>query len=75
MLKNFREKKKEKQYATLSQLTKELKKSKDFVEYFNPQTPQGYYLFYFNPIIDTNILHRDIIKNLNEAYLSSIREY
>ncbi|WP_449537676.1 spore germination protein [Ferdinandcohnia sp. Marseille-Q9671] len=63
----FKQKKKqEKEYTTISELLVDLKKSKDFVEYYNPQSPQGFYIYYFSSIVDSEILHRDILKNVNE---------
>ncbi|MFT4416441.1 spore germination protein [Fredinandcohnia humi] len=71
MLKHFSKKKQEKEYATLSDLLTKCKTSKDFVEYV---TPQGYILYYFNTLIDSTVLHHDILENLNLSTVSTIEE-
>lgn len=71
---NFFNQKKKKSFSTLAELTKDLKKSNDFVETFIPQSNQGYFLSYYQTIIDSNILHDDVIEKLQETTLSSLEQ-
>lgn len=55
-------------------MIKDLKKSNDFVETFIPQNNQGYFLAYYQTIVDSNILHDDVIEKLHKTTLTKLEE-
>ncbi|PGB02621.1 spore germination protein [Bacillus toyonensis] len=48
------------------------KKSGDFVHFNNPQSYRPFWISYFGSLIDVEILHRDILPNLNQTALDSL---
>ncbi|MDQ0219891.1 spore germination protein [Peribacillus cavernae] len=62
------------QDQSLFALINQFKQSGDFVHFYNPQSPQPFWISYFSSLIDVEILHRDILPYLNTIKLSSLEE-
>jgi hypothetical protein len=47
------------------------RKTKDFVQYYNSETTSPFYIAYFQSLIDSNVLHNDILANLLDASITT----
>lgn len=70
---NFKHKRKQ-SHSTLADMLTDFKKSNDFVDTFIPQGNQGYFLSYFETIVDSKILHDDVIEKLQETPIASLED-
>lgn len=54
-------------------LVKHMQKSNDFMYYKNDKTEKPFYVLYYMSLVDTEILHRDILPYLNNESLTSLQ--
>lgn len=73
MRKWFRNKSVQQEQSLFSQINY-YKQSSDFVHYYNPKSPQPFWITYFNSLIDMEILHRDLLPYLNKTSPVSLEE-
>ncbi|WP_082631334.1 spore germination protein [Gracilibacillus massiliensis] len=59
---------------SLKSLVNQMKKSNDFIHYKNQQSPNPFYINYFMSLVDTEILHRDILPYLNREAITSLEK-
>ncbi|TLS38153.1 spore germination protein [Pseudalkalibacillus caeni] len=71
----FGKKNKETNVETLDSLLKELKASSDFIHFHYEQSPHGYWISYFQTLVESKILHRDILPYVNKETLKSLEKF
>ncbi|MCM3718429.1 spore germination protein [Fictibacillus phosphorivorans] len=71
---NWFKKSSKKEEHTLPQVLEYLKKSGDFLDFQNPQSPTPYWISYFRSLVDAEIIHRDILPYLNKTTIKKIEE-
>jgi hypothetical protein len=59
---------------SLFKVIQHFKKSGDFIDFHNPQSPVPYWISYFGSLIDAEILHRDILPFLNKSSIKKLDE-
>ncbi|WP_163536266.1 spore germination protein [Gracilibacillus sp. YIM 98692] len=59
---------------SLESLIKQMKVSNDFIYFKNDQSPQPIHLYYFMSLVDSEIIHRDILPYLNRESLTSLQK-
>ncbi|WP_407270514.1 spore germination protein [Radiobacillus sp. PE A8.2] len=60
--------------GSIFRLIEQIKKSKDFIHYKNEHSPLPFTICYYSSLVDTEILHRDILPYLNQGELSSLEQ-
>ena len=58
----------------LSEIMSRLKKSSDFISYSNDHSSNPLYISYSKPLIDVEILHRDILAHINDKPIQTYEE-
>ncbi|MBM7584045.1 hypothetical protein JOC86_000582 [Bacillus pakistanensis] len=51
-----------------------MRQSDDFIEYFEPQSPKPYRVFYLATLVKKDVLHQDILPYLNREELDSLED-
>jgi hypothetical protein len=57
-----------------SNFISQLKKSNDFISYFNQQSLTKFHIYYYSTLVETEIIHRDILPYINSKELNSLEE-
>lgn len=60
--------------TTMAGLLKQAKKSSDFIHYQNTIASKPYWVSYFHTMINPDVLHHDILTNLNKDSLDSLKQ-
>jgi energy-coupling factor transporter transmembrane protein EcfT len=71
---NWFKKESKKEDHSLFKVIQHFKKSGDFIDFHNPQSPVPYWISYFGSLIDAEILHRDILPFLNKSSIKKLDE-
>jgi Bacillus/Clostridium GerA spore germination protein len=71
---NWFRKESKKENLSLLKVIQHFKKSGDFIDFHNPQSPTPFYVSYFGSLVDAEILHRDILPFLNKTSLKKYEE-
>ncbi|OZM57496.1 spore germination protein [Lottiidibacillus patelloidae] len=53
----------------------QLRKTKDFVQYYNSESKNPFYIAYFQSLIDSSILHNDILANILKSEVSNVDDF
>lgn len=61
-------------FHDLADLMKMLRNSDDFIHYCYPKMEQQYWISYFQSIVDTEILHKDIMNNLSGSQTTLLED-
>ncbi|RBW71339.1 spore germination protein [Bacillus taeanensis] len=64
----------EREKETIPNFIAELKKSADFLCYLNHTSLNPYMICYYRPLIDGEIVHRDVLPHFNRDLLKTIKE-
>ncbi|WP_082820754.1 spore germination protein [Fictibacillus phosphorivorans] len=59
---------------SLLKVIEQFKKSGDFIDFQNPQSPTHYWISYFGSLVDAEIIHRDILPYLNKSSFKKIED-
>ncbi len=63
-----------KEADTIEEIINEFKKSSDFVQYCNKKAESPFEIIYFSSIVDTQILHKDILSSLINKSAKDVSE-
>ncbi|KFN02510.1 spore germination protein [Bacillus clarus] len=59
---------------SIQSVIRAFKESGDFIQFSYPQMPQSFVISYFTSLVDSEILHRDILPFLSKSTYSSLKE-
>jgi hypothetical protein len=71
---NWFRKESKKEEHSLFKIIQHFKKSGDFIDFHNPQSPAPFWISYFGSLIDAEIIHRDILPFLNKLQTKKLED-
>ena len=60
--------------STANHFINQLKKSNDFIYFYNQQSITKFHIYYYGTLVDTEIIHRDILPYINAKEFQSLEE-